>query len=90
MHSKDRTQLANFGFRDPDKRDRRHDLACQYIAKQEIAEALLRFVVVTAFPLTVEDVRMLKNEGIGHALLGDGFNRFVESAKNDQAESLEL
>jgi hypothetical protein len=36
MHSHDRTMLANLGFADPDKKDPKHDWACQYLA--ELAE----------------------------------------------------
>jgi hypothetical protein len=35
VHSHDRTLVASLGFADPDKRDRRHDLACQYLAIEE-------------------------------------------------------
>lgn len=32
MHSHDRTLLSRLGFADPDKKDPRHDLACEYLA----------------------------------------------------------
>jgi len=35
MHSHDRTLLSKLGFADPDKKDRRHDLACQYLSQNE-------------------------------------------------------
>lgn len=45
MHSHDRTLLAKLGFADPDKKDRRHDLACQYLALPENAERLARLAL---------------------------------------------
>lgn len=36
-HSSDRTLLSSLGFSDPDKRDRRHDMACQYLTQAHIA-----------------------------------------------------
>jgi hypothetical protein len=33
MHAYDRTLLARLGFDDPDKRDMKHDLACQYLVQ---------------------------------------------------------
>lgn len=44
VHSHDRTMLAGLGFADPDKRDPRHDLACQYIAAPEVARRLAEAV----------------------------------------------
>ena len=41
MHSHDRTLLARLGFADPDKRLQEHDLACQYLAQNEVASSLL-------------------------------------------------
>lgn len=41
MHSHDRTLLSNLGFADPDKGDKRHDLACQYLAIKENLRAIL-------------------------------------------------
>lgn len=41
MHSHDRTLLSKLGFADPDKKDHRHDLACQYLAQGEIAMRLV-------------------------------------------------
>jgi hypothetical protein len=41
MHSHDRTQLTQkLGFRDPDKKNKRHDLACQYLTNPETIESL--------------------------------------------------
>ena len=42
MHSHDRTQIVQYGFGDPDKRNSRHDLACQYLAQKEVAQRLVR------------------------------------------------
>jgi len=39
-HSSDRTLLAALGFADPDKRDRRHTLACQYLCRPEVIARL--------------------------------------------------
>lgn len=44
MHSFDRTMLAKFGFADPDKKDSRHDLACQYVAQPDVANQLAKVV----------------------------------------------
>lgn len=44
MHSHDRTLLARLGFADPDKKDPRHDYACQYLALPENAERLVRML----------------------------------------------
>lgn len=44
MHSHDRTLLASLGFADPDKKDARHDLACQYLALPDNHERLARMV----------------------------------------------
>ena len=43
MHAHERTLIARMGFEDPDKKDRRHDLACQYLAENK--ERLLRRVL---------------------------------------------
>jgi hypothetical protein len=44
MHSHDRTLLAKLGFADPDKKDPRHDRACQYLALPENARRLAAMV----------------------------------------------
>lgn len=36
-HTKDKTLLASLSFGDKDKKDRRHDLACQYLSQPEVA-----------------------------------------------------
>ncbi len=41
MHSSDRTLAAKLGFADPDKKDPDHDLACQYLASEEITRQLV-------------------------------------------------
>jgi hypothetical protein len=43
-HTKDKTLLASLSFGDKDKKDRRHDLACQYLIQSEVA-----MKIVTAF-----------------------------------------
>jgi hypothetical protein len=40
MHSHDRTLISRLGFADPDKGDRRHDLACQFLASRGVAESI--------------------------------------------------
>jgi hypothetical protein len=40
-HSHERTLLASLGFADPDRRDRRHTLACQYLSTPDAALRLL-------------------------------------------------
>lgn len=40
-HTSDRTLLASLGFADPDKKDRRHTLACQYLCQPDVAVRLL-------------------------------------------------
>ena len=40
-HTSDRTLLASLGFADPDKKDRRHTLACQYLCQPEVALRLI-------------------------------------------------
>lgn len=40
MHSHDKTLLASLGFADSDKKDNRHDLACQYLIDEDRAMAL--------------------------------------------------
>lgn len=44
MHAHERTLLGKMGFKDPDKKDRRHDLACQYLAQPDVATRLLSIV----------------------------------------------
>lgn len=39
-HTSDRTLLASLGFSDPDKKDRRHTLACQYLCQPDVAQRL--------------------------------------------------
>jgi hypothetical protein len=45
MHAHDRTLLSQLGFADPDKRDRRHDLACQYLALPANRERIVREIM---------------------------------------------
>ena len=42
MHAHDRTLLASLGFSDADKKDARHDMACQYLSDPERALAICR------------------------------------------------
>jgi hypothetical protein len=41
MHSHDRSLLANLGFADPDKKDPKHDWACQYLCQPEVGKKWL-------------------------------------------------
>lgn len=47
MHAHDRTMLAGLGFADPDKKDPRHDWACQYLAEPERAAKLPEMLLKT-------------------------------------------
>jgi hypothetical protein len=42
MHSHDRTLLSSLGFADPDKRDKRHDWACQYLSLPENVTTIVK------------------------------------------------
>lgn len=46
-HAYKRTLLASLGFADPDKKESRHDLACQYLATRENCERLANVVIRT-------------------------------------------
>lgn len=50
MHSSDRTLLASLGFADPDKKDRRHTLACQYLAQPEVMARVVQSVRGASLP----------------------------------------
>lgn len=49
-HSSDRTLLASLGFADPDKKDRRHTLACQYLAQPSILQKVVATFGVPMLP----------------------------------------
>jgi hypothetical protein len=49
MHSHDRTMLARLGFADPDKGDKRHDLACSYLSTAAVARRLIEAMLRTAW-----------------------------------------
>lgn len=69
MHSSDRTLLAKLGFADPDKKDARHDAACQYLAQPEVAQGMTPFVTAGGarfeiFPVGARhEVHILKGSG---------------------------
>ena len=44
MYAHDRTMLAKLGFADPDKRNPRHDLACQYLALPDVSGRVARLL----------------------------------------------
>lgn len=50
MHSHDRTMLAKFGFADPDKRNPVHDQACLFLADMGTARAVLKGLLLPAWP----------------------------------------
>ena len=52
MHSSDRTLLASLGFADADKKDKRHTLACQYLAQPEMMARVVNHILggITAPP----------------------------------------
>lgn len=49
-HTSDRTLLASLGFADPDKGDRRHTLACQYLCQPATAARLWARVRPSVLP----------------------------------------
>lgn len=59
-HSSDRTLLASLGFADPDKRNPTHTLACQYVARPEVAQAILGRIL---FASVVGPVPILSDDG---------------------------
>jgi hypothetical protein len=56
MHSHDRTLLAKLGFQDEDKSNPLHDLACQFLAQDEQASAILKLVFKDQLPSNVVKV----------------------------------
>lgn len=80
-HAHDRTLLASLGFQDTDKKDRRHDLACQYLALPEshdrIARSLLEpgcaFQKMNFAPILGKprfEVQVLKGDGRYRTTIG--------------------
>src|SRR3990167_11074217 len=45
VHAYERTMLAQLGLQDPDRRNSKHTLACQYIAQEEVATRLCQLVM---------------------------------------------
>ncbi len=64
MHSHDRTLIARLGFEDPDKKDPRHDLACQFLATEQNGSKLAPYFHARTYgtPSRVE-VPISKGEG---------------------------
>jgi hypothetical protein len=56
MHSHDRTMLSSLGFADPDKRDPRHDLACQYLATPDVARQVVDVLVKPSLSARTKNV----------------------------------
>lgn len=48
-HTKDRTLLASLSFGDKDKKDRRHDLAGQYLIQPEVATKIVKLFTEEGF-----------------------------------------
>lgn len=46
-HSHEQSLLARLGFADPDRKDKRHTLACQYLCEPEVARRVIRAVGIT-------------------------------------------
>lgn len=44
MHTHDRTMLASMGFADKDKKNPKHDLACLYLTRPEVMQAMSQWV----------------------------------------------
>lgn len=44
-HTKDKTLLASLSFGDKDKKDNRHDLACQYLTQPEVATKIGKMMI---------------------------------------------
>ena len=42
MHSFDKTLLARLGFQDPDRKESKHSLACQYLCRENVAAKVWR------------------------------------------------
>jgi hypothetical protein len=63
MHSHDRTMLSSLGFADPDKKDRRHDLACQYLATPDVARQIVDILVRPSLSARTKTVNERKFRG---------------------------
>ena len=50
MHSHERTMLAKLGFADPDRREQRHDVACQYLATPDAIRRLIPYLKIECGP----------------------------------------
>lgn len=61
MHSHDRTLLAKLGFSDPDKKDRTHDLACQYLTRPEVLALVGERVVKPVIEATRKPLNFASN-----------------------------
>lgn len=49
-HSHEQSLLARLGFADPDRKDKRHTLACQYLCEPETAKKVLKVVGLDVEP----------------------------------------
>lgn len=73
MHSHDRTLLSSLGFSDPDKKDRTHDLACQYLAQPGVACGMLRSLFELEGTLKRSEPERLISKGSGQYRTTIGF-----------------
>jgi hypothetical protein len=55
MHSHDRTLISRLGFDDPDKRNPRHDLACQYLTECDVIGKLIKKILGDSFNIDTLD-----------------------------------
>lgn len=65
MHSSDRTLLASLGFADPDKKDKRHTLACQYLAQAAVLSKVIQHIqpVGLSGELAMTDAEVVRLSG---------------------------
>src|SRR5690349_9879295 len=48
-HSHERTLISGLGFADPDKKNRRHDYACQYLAQESLFPVIAKLFFPKSF-----------------------------------------
>ncbi len=62
MHSSDRTLLSKLGFADADKKDQRHDWACQYLKQPEVALRLAALLPTSQYKWLTREVKCVGSE----------------------------